>query len=78
MKLTKQCVHVLFPPQAEKTVLDVDDTLVGSYRSIEVPLVNNSPCSVSFCLSVQQILLDEELIYDPETEPSGILFCGIL
>ncbi|XP_040004712.1 cilia- and flagella-associated protein 65 isoform X2 [Xiphias gladius] len=58
--------------EAEKTVLDVDDTLVGSYRSIEVPLVNNSPCSVSFCLSVQQILLDEELIYDPETEPSAL------
>lgn len=61
-------------PQAEKAVLDVGETLVGTYRSIEVPLVNNSPCPVSFCLSVQQILLGEEPIYDPKTVPSGILF----
>lgn len=71
----KQC---LFPPQAERAVLDVGETLVGSYRSIEVPLVNNSPCPVSFCLSVQQTLLDEEHIYDAKTEPSGILFCVII
>ncbi|GAA6231328.1 coiled-coil domain-containing protein 108 [Lates japonicus] len=58
--------------EAQKPVLDVEETLVGSYRSIEVPLVNNSPCPVSFCLSVQQILLDEELIYDPDTEPSAL------
>lgn len=64
----------LFPPQAEIAVVDVGETLVGSYRSIEIPLVNNSPCSVSFCLSVQQRLLEDELIYDPETEPSGIFF----
>ncbi|XP_071348758.1 cilia- and flagella-associated protein 65 isoform X2 [Trachinotus anak] len=58
--------------EAEKAVLDLEETLVGSYRSIEIPLVNNSPCSVSFHLSVQQILLDEELLYDPETEPSAL------
>lgn len=62
--------------QAEKTVLDLGEILVGSYRSIEVPLVNKSPCPVSFCLSVQQTLLDEGLIYDPASVPSGILFCG--
>lgn len=64
----------LFPPQAEKAVLDVGETLVGGYRSIEVPLVNNSPCPVSFCLSVQQTILDEEPIYDPETVPIGTVF----
>ncbi|KAM9346883.1 cilia- and flagella-associated protein 65 [Symphorus nematophorus] len=58
--------------EAEKAVLDVGDILVGSYRSIEVPLVNNSPCPVSFCLSVQQILLDEEPVYDPKTVPSAL------
>lgn len=67
----------LLPPQAKKAVLDLKDTLVGSYRSIEIPLVNNSPCPVSFHLSVQQILQDKEHIYDPETEPSGKFFCGI-
>ncbi|KAJ4933197.1 hypothetical protein JOQ06_030032 [Pogonophryne albipinna] len=58
--------------EAEKAVLDVGEALVGSYRSIQVPLVNNSPCTVSFCLSVQQTLLDEELSYDPETEPIAL------
>lgn len=67
---------MFFPPQAEKAVLDVGDILVGSNRSIEVPLVNNSPCPVPFCLSVQQILLDEESLNDPETVPSGIICCG--
>ncbi|KAM7380772.1 hypothetical protein PAMP_004045 [Pampus punctatissimus] len=58
--------------EAERAVLDVGETLVGSYRSVEVPLVNNSPCPVSFCLSVQQKLLDEEHICDPKTEPSAL------
>ncbi|KAG7241732.1 hypothetical protein INR49_025197 [Caranx melampygus] len=58
--------------EAKKAVLDLEDTLIGSYQSIEIPLVNNSPCPVSFHLSVQQILQDEELIYDPETEPSAL------
>ncbi|XP_070832675.1 LOW QUALITY PROTEIN: cilia- and flagella-associated protein 65 [Chaetodon trifascialis] len=58
--------------EAEKAVLDVGDILVGSNRSIEVPLVNNSPCPVSFCLSVQQILLDEESLHNPETVPSAL------
>lgn len=57
--------------------MDVGEILVGSHRSIEIPLVNNSPCPVSFCLSVQQRLLGDELFYDPDTEPSGILFCCI-
>ncbi|XP_044073745.1 cilia- and flagella-associated protein 65 isoform X2 [Siniperca chuatsi] len=58
--------------EAENAVLDVGETLVGSYRSIQVPLVNNSPCPISFCLSVQQRLLDERPIYDPETVPSAL------
>ncbi|XP_035030976.2 cilia- and flagella-associated protein 65 [Hippoglossus stenolepis] len=58
--------------EAEKAVLDVEETLVGNYRSFEIPLVNNSPCSVSFQLSVQQTLQDEELVSDPETEPCAL------
>uniref|UniRef100_A0A3B4UBL5 Cilia and flagella associated protein 65 n=1 Tax=Seriola dumerili TaxID=41447 RepID=A0A3B4UBL5_SERDU len=58
--------------EAENAVVDLEENLVGSYRSIEIPLVNNSPCPVSFHLSVQQTFLDEELIYDPETEPSAL------
>ncbi|KAI3356474.1 hypothetical protein L3Q82_017688, partial [Scortum barcoo] len=58
--------------EAQEAILDIGETLVGSYRSIEVPLVNSSPCPVSFCLSVQQALLDEEPIYDPETVPIAL------
>ncbi|XP_051260176.1 cilia- and flagella-associated protein 65 isoform X3 [Dicentrarchus labrax] len=56
--------------EAEKAVLDVGEILVGSCRSIEVPLVNNSPCPVSFCLSVQQKLV--EPICDLENVPSAL------
>ncbi|XP_023144688.2 cilia- and flagella-associated protein 65 [Amphiprion ocellaris] len=58
--------------EAEKAVTDIGEILVGSCHSFEVPLVNNSPCPVSFCLIVQQILLDDELTYDPETEQSAL------
>ncbi|XP_077947353.1 cilia- and flagella-associated protein 65 isoform X2 [Gasterosteus aculeatus] len=58
--------------EAQKAVVDVGDILVGSCRAIQVPLVNNSPCPVSFCLSVQQMLLDEDLTYDPGTEPKAL------
>ncbi|XP_060944050.1 cilia- and flagella-associated protein 65 [Limanda limanda] len=52
--------------EAKKPILDVKETLVGNYRSFEIPLVNNSLCSVSFQLSVEQTILDEELVPDPE------------
>uniref|UniRef100_A0A3B4YKV7 Cilia and flagella associated protein 65 n=1 Tax=Seriola lalandi dorsalis TaxID=1841481 RepID=A0A3B4YKV7_SERLL len=71
LRLVAVCA-CLFPPQAENAVVDLEENLVGSYRSIEIPLVNNSPCPVSFHLSVQQTFLDEELIYDSETEPSAL------
>ncbi|XP_029557900.1 cilia- and flagella-associated protein 65 isoform X2 [Salmo trutta] len=47
--------------QAEHSVLDLGEVLVGDCRSFEVPLINNGSCSVSFCLSVQQSLLDPGL-----------------
>ncbi|XP_068428766.1 cilia- and flagella-associated protein 65 isoform X2 [Clinocottus analis] len=58
--------------EAEKAVLDVGEILVGCCRAVQVPLVNHSPCSVSVRLSVQQMLLDEDLTYDPGTEPKAI------
>ncbi|XP_060910642.1 cilia- and flagella-associated protein 65 [Labrus mixtus] len=58
--------------KAEKEVLDVGEIMVGGYRSVEVPLVNSSPCPVSFCLSVQQSLLSEDPINDPQTEPKAL------
>lgn len=54
-------------------MLDVGETLVGSCRTVEIPVVNKSPCPVSFSLSVQQILLDDE--HHSAAQPSGISFC---
>uniref|UniRef100_A0A3P8SQ41 Si:ch1073-349o24.2 n=1 Tax=Amphiprion percula TaxID=161767 RepID=A0A3P8SQ41_AMPPE len=44
--------------EAEKAVTDIGEILVGSCHSFEVPLVNNSPCPVSFCLIVQETLCE--------------------
>lgn len=54
------------------------ETLVGSCQTIEIPLVNKSPCPVSFSLSVQQIIRGDEHTYDAAAEQSGISFCGTL
>ncbi|GAA6066589.1 cilia- and flagella-associated protein 65 isoform X1 [Tachysurus ichikawai] len=40
--------------QAGHSFLDLGEVLVGSCKSFEVPLLNPSPCVVSFSLSVQQ------------------------
>ncbi|XP_061923625.1 cilia- and flagella-associated protein 65 isoform X2 [Entelurus aequoreus] len=54
--------------QAVREFEDMEDTLVGCSQSIVVSLVNNSTCSVSFILSVEQTLQDEQTHQDPETE----------
>lgn len=51
------------------------ETLVGSCRTVEIPVVNKSPCPVSFSISVQQILLDDEHHSDSAAQPSGISLC---
>lgn len=67
-KLRTFCVCVvIFLSQAEKSLLDVGEILVGSCKPLEVLLVNKSPCSVTFSLSVQQSPVDE----DSEAESSG-------
>uniref|UniRef100_H3C1V3 Uncharacterized protein n=1 Tax=Tetraodon nigroviridis TaxID=99883 RepID=H3C1V3_TETNG len=61
---------------AEKSIVDVGEIVVGGYRSIELPLLNQSPCSVLFCLSVKETLLDKNLAVAPRITLSGI-FCSI-
>ncbi|KAM3861924.1 LOW QUALITY PROTEIN: cilia- and flagella-associated protein 65 [Diretmus argenteus] len=58
--------------EAEKAVLELGEILVGSCRSVEIPLVNRSLCAVSFCLSVRQTLWDKGRICDPHTEPEAL------
>ncbi|XP_056144876.1 cilia- and flagella-associated protein 65 [Lampris incognitus] len=58
--------------QAENEVIELGQMLVGSCRSFEVQLVNSSLCTISFCLSVQQTLLDKELLLDLDTEPNAL------
>ncbi|XP_061697991.1 cilia- and flagella-associated protein 65 isoform X12 [Syngnathoides biaculeatus] len=57
--------------QALKDVLDMGDTLVGRSQSVYVPLVNNSTCSISFIVSVEQTLQDEELRQDHVPATNG-------
>ncbi|CAB1346896.1 unnamed protein product [Coregonus sp. 'balchen'] len=57
--------------QAERAVLDLGEVLVGDCRSFEVPLINNGSCSVSFCLAVQQSLLDPGLSENTQKDTVG-------
>ncbi|XP_077437145.1 cilia- and flagella-associated protein 65 isoform X1 [Vanacampus margaritifer] len=58
--------------QAVKDVLEMGDTLVGRCQSIDVPLVNNSTCSISFNLSIQQTLPEEQLQQDLQPAPIAL------
>lgn len=64
--------------QAEKSLVDVGEIVVGGYRSVELPLVNQSPCSVSFCLSVKETILDKDLAVEPRIMPNGTFCCSLL
>lgn len=62
--------------QAEKSLVDVGQIVVGGYRSVELPLVNQSPCSVSFCLSVKETILEKDLAIEPRIVPNGTFCCS--
>uniref|UniRef100_A0A9J8A7U6 Si:ch1073-349o24.2 n=1 Tax=Cyprinus carpio carpio TaxID=630221 RepID=A0A9J8A7U6_CYPCA len=55
--------------QAEHPVIDLGEVLVGSCKSFDVPLLNNSPCAVSFSLTTKQSItvtgLPEDITQDP-------------
>lgn len=72
------CRHYFVFFQAEKAIVDVGEIVVGGYRSVELPLVNQSPCSVSFCLSVKETVLDKDLAIDSRITPNGTLCCNFL
>ncbi|KAM4731000.1 cilia- and flagella-associated protein 65 [Anableps anableps] len=55
--------------EAVKEVLDVGETLVGSYRSVEIPIMNNSPCPISFQVSVQRMLKENP----PDSADNSVL-----
>lgn len=62
--------------QADKSLVDVGQIVVGGYRSVELPLVNQSPCLVSFCLSVKETVLEKDLAVEPRIMPNGT-FCFV-
>lgn len=62
--------------QADKPLVDVGKIVVGGYRSVELPLVNQSPCSVSFCLSVKETVLEKDLAVEPRIVPNGTFCCS--
>lgn len=67
--------NILFSPQAEKALLDIGEIVVGGYRPVELLLVNQSPCSVSFCLSVTETVLDKNFAAGHKTLPNGTFCC---
>lgn len=62
--------------QADKSLVDVGQIVVGGYRSVELPLVNQSPCSVSFCLAVKETVLEKDLAVEPRFMPNGTHCCS--
>ncbi|XP_056611820.1 cilia- and flagella-associated protein 65 isoform X1 [Triplophysa dalaica] len=55
--------------EAEHPIIDLGEVLVGSCKSFDVPLLNNSSCAFSYCLSAQQTItvtdLPEDMTQDP-------------
>ncbi|KAJ8004474.1 hypothetical protein DPEC_G00136070 [Dallia pectoralis] len=58
--------------QAECEMLSLGEVLVGDSRSFQLPLKNNSYCSVTFSLTVQQSLLDGDLSEDIHGDPVAL------
>ncbi|XP_073768570.1 cilia- and flagella-associated protein 65 isoform X2 [Danio rerio] len=56
--------------QAEQPVIDLGEVLVGSCKAFDFPLLNNSPCAVSYSLTTQQCIsvtgFPEEMTQDPQ------------
>ncbi|XP_048049329.1 LOW QUALITY PROTEIN: cilia- and flagella-associated protein 65 [Megalobrama amblycephala] len=55
--------------QAEHPVIDLGEVLVESCKSFEVPLLNDSPCAVSYFLTTQQSVTDTGLLEDMTQDP---------
>ncbi|KAA0715982.1 Cilia- and flagella-associated protein 65 [Triplophysa tibetana] len=55
--------------EAEHPIIDLGEVLVGSCKSFDVPLLNNSSCAFSYCLSAKQTItvtdLPEDMTQDP-------------
>jgi len=61
----------MFFPQAEHPVIDLGEVLVESCKSFEVPLLNDSPCAVSYSLTTLQSVTDTGLLEDMTQDPLG-------
>ncbi|XP_061142312.1 cilia- and flagella-associated protein 65 [Syngnathus typhle] len=46
--------------QALTEIFEMGETLVGRAQSLDIPLVNNSTCSISFRICIEQTLRDEQ------------------
>lgn len=55
--------------QAGRSFLDLGEVLVGSCKSFEVPLLNTSPCAVSFSLTVLQSISAPGIPEDSREDP---------
>lgn len=57
--------------QAEHPIIDLGEVLVGSCKSFDVPLLNNSSCAFSYSLSTQQSITVTDLPEDMTQDPLG-------
>ncbi|XP_055086370.1 cilia- and flagella-associated protein 65 [Periophthalmus magnuspinnatus] len=57
--------------QAEEAVTEVKDVLVGRCQTISIPVINKSQCTVSFCVTVEQKLLDKG-VCDPNIDQCAL------
>lgn len=64
------CV-IFFWFQAGSSFLDLGEVLVGVCKSFEVPLLNTSPCAVSFSLMVSQSISAPGIPEDSLEDPLG-------
>ncbi|KAJ0070042.1 hypothetical protein NL108_000306, partial [Boleophthalmus pectinirostris] len=58
--------------QAKEAVVKVKDILVGGCKTISIPVINKSPCTVSFCVTVEQKLLDKGIVSNPNTDQCAL------
>ncbi|KAK7881013.1 hypothetical protein WMY93_030602 [Mugilogobius chulae] len=58
--------------QAKEAVLEVKDVLIGGCETIGIPVTNNSPCTVTFCVTVEQKLLDKGVVYNTNIDQCAL------
>ncbi|XP_072300067.1 cilia- and flagella-associated protein 65 [Eucyclogobius newberryi] len=60
--------------QAKEVLLEVNDVMVRNSQAISIAVTNNSPCTISFCVTAEQTLKDKELVHNPNIDQCALQF----